>query len=409
MSQVEIVYGRQQATLKVSEGRLVKPLRPCPGRAVANVSAAVRDALEHPLDFPPLRRAITPDDRIVVLVREDLAQLPVLLTAVLDYLKEAGIGRQQVTVLCPDRGGAAAPPWQEQLPPRWRRVAVEVHQPGDAAKISYLASTRGGRRIYLNRSVIDADQVIVLGRLRLDRRHGCTGGATDIFPAMSDATTLTEFAGARGRKSPRQTDCGWRDEAKEVAWLLGVPFFVGVIEGHGEDLWQIMAGPESAVAEAGEAAVERLYHVEVSRSAALVVVGLSGEPARTSFADLVAAYASAARVVEPGGSIAVLSELAEPLPPIAECLAGADNPVHGVVQAQRRQRPDTAIAWELASAAERARLYLLSRLPNETVEDLFLIPLDGIHQVQKLIDRAESCLFLPDGHRVVVEISQSGR
>ena len=52
--------------------------------------------------------------------------------------------------------------------------------------LANLASTKAGRRVYLNRSLVDADQLIVVGRFHYDPMLGYAGGLSDLFPALSD-------------------------------------------------------------------------------------------------------------------------------------------------------------------------------------------------------------------------------
>jgi hypothetical protein len=59
---------------------------------------------------------------------------------------------------------------------------------------------------------------------------------------------------------------------------------------------------------------------------------------------------------------------------------------------------DHAQIW--AAAASRARIFLLSRLPAETVEELHAAPLENARQVGRLIDGGGSCIVLRDAHKV---------
>ena len=45
---------------------------------------------------------------------------------------------------------------------------VEVHDPSDRKRLAYLATTKQGHRIYLNRTAVDADQLVVLTRRDYD-------------------------------------------------------------------------------------------------------------------------------------------------------------------------------------------------------------------------------------------------
>ena len=128
---------------------------------------------------------------------------------------------------------------------------------------------------------------------------------------------------------------------------------------------------------------------------------LSDAPERQTFADVARALACAARVVRPGGQIVVLSRTATGLGPSAEPLREAESPVQGLAFARQHKLPDALQVWQLAIAAQHARIYLLSDMPEETVEGMFMTPLERASQVQRLINNARSCLFLPDAHRTL--------
>src|SRR5271155_2023744 len=107
--------------LDVPDAQLFAVHRQPPVPALTDVAAAVRDALETPLGFPPLRRALTPDDHITVVVDESLADVPRLLTPLLEYLAEARITPYAITLLCQP---ADAHPWVDRLPAAFRPLHV---------------------------------------------------------------------------------------------------------------------------------------------------------------------------------------------------------------------------------------------------------------------------------------------
>jgi hypothetical protein len=44
-------------------------------------------------------------------------------------------------------------------------------------------------------------------------------------------------------------------------------------------------------------------------------------------------------------------------------------------------------------------------LPEETVEELFATPLHDARQLQRLLDSCDSCLFLPDAHKMLALVA----
>jgi nickel-dependent lactate racemase len=402
MARIRVEFGREHTDIEVADGCLVTGQRGLAPPAIQDVPAAVRQVLESPLEFPPLRQALTPDDHVGIVVAEEINRLPELLVPVLEHLLGAGVDLHKITVVCPPRGGESAQhAWQAELPQALQAMSIEEHAPAARNKLSYLATTKAGRRIYLNRTLVDADQLVVIGRIGYDTVLGYHGGIGDVFPAMSDEATRAEFALKVSQAPPNAKTRPAQQEADEVGWLLGMPFVVQVIEGHGDVITHVLAGAHGPVATRGRELLEKHWRVTVGRSAGLVVATIGGDPARQSFAQVTRALAAAARVVQPGGRIVVLSHASGDLGPSGDFIRGAENPAAALAQARQHKLPDAASVWELATAAQFAQLYLLSDIPRETAEELFVVPLDHAGQLQNLVNSADSCLILPDAHKTL--------
>jgi hypothetical protein len=189
-------------------------------------------------------------------------------------------------------------------------------------------------------------------------------------------------------------------EATEVAWLLGAPFMVQVIEGSGEEIVHVLGG----LAESGEEGRRLLnarWRVEVERPVDTVVAAVSGIPARETFAHLAEALAAASRVVRSEGRIILLTSAAPTLGPGAQLLRQADDATLALAQLHENKPADMAAAFQWAHACQQAGIYILSGLPGEVVEELFATPLEEVSQVQRLVASGESCLFLPDAHKTL--------
>jgi nickel-dependent lactate racemase len=403
---VEIAYGRELLDLEVQADSLVGVHRPQPtAQPLADPATAVREALENPLGFPALRRALTPDDHVAIVLDEHLPHLPNLLVPVLEHITGAQVVPEAITVLCPP--SPVEHDWISNLPEPFRNVHVEVHDPTDRRKLSYLATTRHGRRLYLNRTAVDADQLVVLAQRGYNPLHGYSGGAGALYPALSDEATNRELFGLLSLDVPGNKPWPARREAEEVAWLLGAPFFVQVISASGDRIFHVVGG----LAETGEEAIRLLnlrWRVSVDALADTVVAAVGGPPERQTFADLAAALACAARVAKPQGRIVLLSQAAPVLGAGADLLRQADDPDEALALLRQHTPPDMAAAFEWASAARRATLYLLSGLPFEAAEELFTTPLEHAGQIQRLLTGGRSTLLLPDAHKTLAVVASSG-
>jgi nickel-dependent lactate racemase len=400
MAVLEVPVGRSSWSLSVRDADVI-PLPPRREMAKVDPRSAVVAALEHPTRFEAFRRALTPDDRIALVIDESLPHLPELIAGVLEYLASAGIPLSAVTAISPP---GSAQPWINELPETMADLQTEVHQGGDRKKLSYLAATKDGRRIYLNRSLVDADQSIVLSGRGYDPLLGRSGAAGAVYPTLADTETVRSLV---PKLSPQTAPDGdWQEqvEAAEVAWLLGSPFFVQVIEGAGDDITDVIAGLSDTVSD-GIKLQDAQWKANVSEAADTAVVTLTGDPARHDFTALARAAACGARAVKEGGTVIILSEADPDLGGASDVLRRCDDPPEAVRTLFRERPADAAAAVQWSWAAGYAKLYLASEIRPTTVEEMFATPLSGPKEVQKLLDQPGRCLIIPDAHKSWVAVS----
>jgi nickel-dependent lactate racemase len=392
----QLVVGSEPWALTVPDGRALG-LNRAPVTAPAGAPGElVRAALEKPFGFEPLRRALTPDDRVTVVVDPRLPHLAEMLAEVLRHLGSAGVGPAAVTVVGPP---AAPETWLDELPDEFGDVTAETHDPADPKKLAYLATTRGGRRLYLNRSVVDADFIVLLTGRRYDPHSGYGGAEASLFPALSNEEARAALAGEFTTGAPEAVE----GEAAETAWLLGTPFLVQVIEGAADTVQEVVAGLLDSRAE-GVRRQDARWRGTVAEEPETVIAAISGEPAGVSFFDLAMAAATAARVVQKGGRIALLTTAAPALGHGAQLLRTLEVPV-GAKKLLAREKPeDWAAAALWVYAAKRASIFLASGYPDDVAEELFATPIRTASEVQRLIDTGTSVLLIPDAHKMTVAV-----
>lgn len=398
---IGVNYGRERWDYEIAADNLLSaPAAVAP--AVADPSAAVRAALEQPFAYPALRRALTPDDHLVLVVDETLSHLGAAVAAILEHVVAAGVSPANVTLLCAPESRQT---WLDDLPEEFQEAHVEIHKPEDRDRLAYLATTRGGKRLYMNRTLVEADQIVVLSSRRYDVLHGVGGAAGAIYPTFSDAETRTAMNERWNLAAPGATPWPTRVEGKETAWLLGAPFFVQVIEGSGDGWTEVIAGADEASTEA-ERRLDVRWRQTVARPADLVIAGVSGDPARHTFADLAAAAASAARVVRPDGRIVLLTRANPEFDAATTLLTEMVEPQRALKRLHKEPSLEMTAALQWADAANRARLYLLSAWPDERVEELFATPLQHVRQAQRLLEAGGTCVVLDDAHKTMAVVAE---
>jgi len=388
---VSVNYQDERLDFELPEERVVASWVAPAGLNGSGQLDVIRDALEQPWDFPPIRQMIVPGDRVVIAFDPTIADPKPVLDVLGQTLRESGVELESVTVLAPSAGCGLL---ERDMPPGNNLV---VHDPRDRSGLAYLAATKEGRRIYLNRLLTDADVVIPVGRLGYDPILGHRGPWSVLFPELSDRATIEAYRGQLRGPDSEAAPASARaslDESFEVSWLLGTQFHVGVVPGSC-GLVDVVAGRDSSVRERGIASLERHWTLEASSRAELVVVGIGGPGIPATIDDLATGLATACRLVQRGGKIVVLSRATGNIGPSLRRLIDTDVPqVRAAALKGHEGDDDFLAAHRLAHALAWADVYVLSGLAPDLVEDLSLFALEQPEQASRLVAQSGSCSFV---------------
>jgi nickel-dependent lactate racemase len=362
--------------------------------------AALTRALDQPVDYPTLALAVTPGDRVVVACEPGVPQLPPLIARLVDYLVAAGVTISDICILqAPNLPGDAGMPKLggplNEL--AGRGVRFEMHDAMHRDHLGYLANTSRGRPVYLNRSLCDADLVVLVGCLRSRRAVGYHGPSGGLYPTFSDDATLHRFRSPTLLRRQRRSVVGARREAARVGWLAGAPFAIQVIPGPNGTVADLIAGTLRATAREGARRMTTAWESQQPRRADLVVAAISGNGDQQTWENFGRALAAADRLVDDDASIAICCDLEQP-PGIALQQLAASDDWRPVLRQLEHDRPaDLLTALVLDRVLGRgARIYLLSRLDEDTVESLNMIRIEEPAELARLIDRHDSCIVLND-------------
>ncbi len=364
---VELRSGSSTWTVTVPAAKRVAVKRAASAPPTAGPRELLRAALDRPIGLDvPVRRALVPDDHAVIVVDESLPHVGELVAEIIAHITAGDVQPAAVTLLVPPPSGNQE--WVEDLPDEFGDVHVEVHDPTDVKKVAYLMTTKAGRRVYLNRTLVEAEFVVVLSGRRFDPACGHTGAECSLFPALSDAETRAEF---ENKPPPAEAV---RAEAATVAWHLGMPVFVQVIEGPGDTVAEVVTGlPESSAV--GIERQNARWKGTVDGPADLVVVTASG--GRVGANELRHAVALGLTCLQADGRFVLLT----------------DAPAEAAVGLEK--------AW--ADGDLGPHVYVAAGWDDDAIENLNATRLSSATELQRLIAVADRVTVLPDAHKSQIE------
>src|SRR5258708_5713518 len=270
-------YGAD-STLEIdlAAGALLAACQTPRGDALSDPHAATAATLAKPLDFPPLRQAVVPGDRVVLALACGVPQGPAIVAAVVEAVTEAGVAPGDICILHAATDSSTADNLRLALPADYReQIEILAHDPANRDRLSYLAANPDGEAIYVNRRLFDADVVLPIGCVRLAATPGYFGVNGTLYPTFSGNPTLDRFVA-----SATESDCDEigrrRQEADEVAWLLGVLLTIQVVPAARGGVLHVVAGNPESVERRGGELCRLAWEFEVPRRAELVVAAVEG-------------------------------------------------------------------------------------------------------------------------------------
>lgn len=375
--------------------------------ALIDIADKITNGLQHPLEFPALRQALVPGDKVVLVLDRHVPSAAEVIAGVWKELLSAGVGPEDVQILQPISLTEIRPSDPRRLLPEAVRnvVSWKLHDPTNDQEIGYLASSADGERIYLAREVLNADFVLPISRLGFDPVQGRRSAMCSFYPGLSNTAA---FAKSRGQG---HSELGPDDERplgqriQEIGWLLGIQFAVQVMpsNGHGGAAGFLAGNPE-VVAQQGRTLLDSSWRIRFDQRGETVLLSIPGNvDDATDWDQLGAALEAASRLVVREGRIIVLSDLAAEPGPGIQLLKSCRSAKAALQPLRKESPPDLVAASQIAAAADWASVYLLSKVPSTVIEETFMTPLESEAEVSRLLKTCDGCMVLAGAQHVYTE------
>ena len=378
------------------------------GQELSDVAAAVRSALESPMGLPSIAKMVIPDDRVVIAIEEGLPEAPSLFAGTVLTLAAMGLDPTNITgIQTKAHQALTRDNLANEVPPALRhQLRLVVHDPRDRESLSYLAASQKQEPIYFHREICDADFVIPIGCQRTQGSVADQGGFGSLFPTYADAATQERFYSPKSAIDRRSRDARL-EEIKEAIWLLGVTFFVRVIAGDKGGLLHVLSGTATAVEQEGLRLCDAAWRFPISQKASLVLAGISGGREQQTWMNVARSLSTILPHIESGGAIVICSDLKERPGRSLRRLVGANSLDHAEQAIQKDRTADAVTAQLLINALRQARVYLLCKLDEETVEDLGMAYVSEAKELATLSRQHDSCMVLGNAHHVTLSLAES--
>lgn len=318
-------YGKGTVSFRIPESQLLYELKGKEYRPLPDLAKAYREALEKPIDSPPLREIVKPGDRVVVTV-SDITRgwqrnekvLPVLLKT----LNDAGVPDANITIIIvvgAHRLNTEAEFVELCGPEVCHRVRVMNHDCWDEKNRVYLGKTSRGTEVSINRIAREADKLILTGGVIYHYMAGYGGGRKSILPGLSSITTIRQnhlwaLGPVLGSGSNPRAASGItrgseiHEDIMEIAGFVKPDFIVNTVPNLDGEIAGVFAGNWVSAWMEATRLVDEIFGVEIQEEADIVIATAGGCPKDINLYQTGKTMDNAFYAMKKGGAAIVLAE-----------------------------------------------------------------------------------------------------
>jgi nickel-dependent lactate racemase len=419
---VTLAYGRHGLPLDLPAHADVLTSHQAPG--LPDESAAILNALRHPINSAPLRDKVKPGQTVAIVHTDITRATPnaLLLPILLQELEAAGIRRADITLI--NALGTHRPQTDSELRAMLGDHVVEnyrclQHNAWDDANLVSFGETSRGNPVRINRAYAEADVKILTGFIEPHFFAGFSGGLKGVLPSIAGFESVLSNHSREMIAHPNATwgvTAGnpiW-EEMREMAQRTDPTFIVNVTMNDTRQLTGVFAGELIKAHAAGCSFVAEHALVKVEAPYDVVITTNSGYPLDQNLYQTVKGMSAAARVVRQGGAIVMCAACNDGLPAhgkYAELLQQGGSP-QGIFDMLAQPGFSAHDQWQVQIQAQiqlHADVYVHSDgLSDDDIRRALLTPIELSAAMDSLPTRYGPRLcVLPNGPQVIPTLTES--
>lgn len=396
---MKLKYGETSFGLTIIPKRFLGEIAASPRGTSASQDETVRDALA---GCTSAIKSFKPTDNVVI-VTSDITRYTgseIYLPILVDLLNRSGISDAQIKIIIAlgIHRKQTEHEHKKILGPLFGRIKVSDHECDDPGKLVYLGKTSHGVEVEINRSVTEADRVILTGTIGFHYFAGFGGGRKSILPGVASRKSCmaSHFAvlnpGDGTGKNPHAVTGNLEANPVHRAMvdacaMVKPAFILNTVLGPDKRIIACFAGDWQEAFDRGTRFYAEQFSYPLAQKADLVVVSCGGFPKDINLIQAHKSMEYGSQALKDGGVMILL----------AQCRDGYGNATffdwfrfRELAPFESRLRSHYEIngqtAYSLLWKALRLKIILVSDLPPEEVRTMQMMPANTLDEAMKLAE-----------------------
>ncbi len=385
-------YGAEERVITLASDTACDTLSPQSLPTLKDPVSAVRQALADPIGAPPLKKILHHGEWVAVVVNDitRLVYSEVFLPVLIDEMNACGIPDRDIfIVFALGLHRKQSPEEQRRIVGEEvaRRIALYDHDSGE--NLVALGRTSRGNQVWINRRVYEADRVILTGEILYHQIAGYSGGRKSLVPGVAGAETTTFnhqlILDPNCRPGLLEGNPAHED-LMEACRMFEPDFLLNVVLSPSGGWVRVVAGHYDLSHRVGCETADQMCRIPIDQPYDVVLASAGGFPLDIDLRQAHKGMENAARALRPDGMMVYFAECRDGSGSVA--MEAMVERFSSAAQMERELRSGFVVgahkAFWLARLGERAKILLVSKLPDALVENCHLHP---AAEPQNAVDR----------------------
>lgn len=319
---IKLLYGQDGLVIDLPDDLSVQIIEPQKVEALGNPELAIIDSLKNPTGSIPLSERVKRGDKIGIIFNDITRATPNALI-INSILREISVVPNENVTLYNALGTHRSNSDEELKsilsPELVKKFSIVQNNAFDKSTQQKLGTTSNGNEIWLNKSLLENDLIILTGFIEPHFFAGYSGGGKAVMPGMAGIDTILSNHGA---KNISDSNSIWgkleenpiQQEVREVVSKLPNTFLLNVALNNEQNITKVFSGDINEAHNAGCEYVKQSAMVPVDEPFDIVVTSNSGYPLDQNLYQAVKGMSAAAQIVKDGGTIIMAAECRDGLP-----------------------------------------------------------------------------------------------
>ncbi len=428
MSQIPLAFGWESLNFQINSKHVLGVLQPDSNKSILYPETRISELISNALSQPSTEQSFRKKQKTVIIVPDKTRNCGagIILPILLDELNRLGVRDLDIKIILANGSHAFHKPDEiDQILGREiiNRIEIIEHNCYNSKDLVYLGETKYGTPVNINRHVVSAERLIVVGTAVHHYFAGFGGGPKMINPGCAGYETITKnhalSIDAKTGSIHRNCRAGGlvgnpvQEDIRSSMQFIQTDFIIETILNENGEIIDAVCGDLMTAHEEACKIVDNIFKVPIERQADLVVVSCGGYPKDINFIQAHKSINNAFYAVKEGGVILVLAECRDGIgsetfldwfqfPDEAEFL--------DELKTNYKLNGTTALSLKMKTRA--SKIIFVSKLPQDLVVHLGMTPATsfeaGWSLAQSWLAEGFNCYVIPNGSLTLPTVSEYG-